>query len=88
MIFYVLVKLFLIPHLNQMTNMIEGYNLIRCDHSMRGRVCIYYKESLAIYIVNITKVYSYLEILEFYHCVIFTVVFFFISLDAAGFKYY
>ena len=69
--------------------MIEGYNLIRSDHpsnTKRGGVCIYYKESLAVYIVNITILYSYLENLEFYHCVIFTVVFFFISLDVAGFK--
>ena len=38
--------------------MIEGYNLIRSDHpsnTKRGGVCIYYKESLAVRIVNITS---------------------------------
>ena len=36
--------------------MIEGYNLIRSDHlsnTKRGGACIYYKESLAVRIVNI-----------------------------------
>ena len=38
--------------------MIEGYNLIRSDHpsnTKRGSVCIYYKECLAVHIVNITS---------------------------------
>ena len=38
--------------------MIEGYNLIQSDHpsnTKRGGVCIYYKESLAVRIVNITS---------------------------------
>ena len=38
--------------------MIEGYNLIRSDHPSnvkRVGVCIYYKESLAVCIVNITS---------------------------------
>ena len=38
--------------------MIEGYNLIPSDHLsnfMRVSVCIYYKESLAVRIVNITS---------------------------------
>ena len=38
--------------------MIEGYNLIRSDHpsnTKRGGVCIYYKESLVVRIVNITS---------------------------------
>ena len=38
--------------------MIEGCNLIRSDHpsnTKRGGVCIYYKESLAVCIVNITS---------------------------------
>ena len=38
--------------------MIKGYNLIRSDHpsnTKRGGVCIYYKESLAVCIVNITS---------------------------------
>ena len=38
--------------------MIEGYSLIRSDHpsnTKRGGVCIYYKECLAIHIVNITS---------------------------------
>ena len=38
--------------------MIEGYNLIRSDHpcnTKRGCVFIYYKESLAVSIVNITS---------------------------------
>ena len=38
--------------------MIEGYNLIRSDHpgnTKRGGVCIYYKEILAVRIVNITS---------------------------------
>ena len=42
--------------------MIEGYNLIRSDHSSntkRGGVCIYYKESLAVRIVNITSLTEY-----------------------------
>ena len=37
--------------------MIEGYNLIQSGHpsnTKRGGVCIYYKESLAVRIVNIT----------------------------------
>ena len=36
--------------------MIEGYNLIRSDHpsnTKRGGICIYYKESLAVRILNI-----------------------------------
>ena len=36
--------------------MIEGYNLIRSDHpgnTKRDGVCIYYKESLAVRILNI-----------------------------------
>ena len=38
--------------------MIEGYNLIQSDYpsnTKRGGVCIYYKESLAVCIVNITS---------------------------------
>ena len=38
--------------------MIEGYNLIRSDYPSnikRGAVCIYFKESLAVRIVNITS---------------------------------
>ena len=38
--------------------MIEGCNLIRSDHpsnTKRSGVCIYYKESLAVCIVNITS---------------------------------
>ena len=38
--------------------MIEGYNFIQSDHpsnTKRGGVCIYYKESLALCIVNITS---------------------------------
>ena len=38
--------------------MIEGYNLIRSHHPgnvKRGGVCIYYKESLAVRIVNIAS---------------------------------
>ena len=38
--------------------MIEGYNFIRSDHPIntkRGGVCIYYKESLVVRIVNITS---------------------------------
>ena len=37
--------------------MLEGYNLIRSDHpsnTKRGGVCIYYKESLAVRLVDIT----------------------------------
>ena len=37
--------------------MIGGYNLIRSEHSSntkRVRVSIYYKESVAVHIVNIT----------------------------------
>ena len=36
--------------------MLEGYNLIRSDHpsnTKRGGVCIYYKESLAVRLVDI-----------------------------------
>ena len=43
--------------------MIQGYNLIWSDHSSntkRGDVCIYYKESLAVRIVNITSLTEYL----------------------------
>ena len=38
--------------------MFEGYNLIRSDHpsnTKRGGVCIYYKESLTVCIVDITS---------------------------------
>ena len=38
--------------------MIEGYNLIRGDHpsnTKRGGVCIYYKDSFVVHIVNITS---------------------------------
>ena len=38
--------------------MLEGYNLIRSDHpsnTKRGGVCIYYKESLAVLLVDITS---------------------------------
>ena len=52
MILYVLVKLFLILQLSQVTKaLLEGYNLIRSDHpsnTKRGGVCIYYKESLVV----------------------------------------
>ena len=60
---HVLVKLFLIPHLNQMTKMLEGYNLIQSDHpsnTKRSGVCIYYKESLAVCLVDITSLPEYL----------------------------
>ena len=43
--------------------MIEGYNLIRSDHpsnTKRGGACIYYKESLAVRIVNIISLTEYL----------------------------
>ena len=43
--------------------MIEGYDLIRSDHpgnTMRGGVCIYYKESLTVRIVNIPSLTAYL----------------------------
>ena len=43
---------------NDKVLMIEGYNLIRSDHpsnNKRGGVCIYYIESLALRIVNITS---------------------------------
>ena len=35
---------------------IEGYNLVRADHkddTKRGGVCIYYKESLPVKIINL-----------------------------------
>ena len=53
-----LVKLFLDSSFesNDKDLTIEGSNLIRSDHpsnSKRGGVCIYYKESLAVRIVNI-----------------------------------
>ena len=35
---------------------IQGYNLVRCDHptnSKRGRVCVYYKDSLPLKIIDI-----------------------------------
>ena len=38
--------------------MLDGYNLIRSDHpsnSKRGGVCIYYKESSAVCLVDITS---------------------------------
>ena len=38
--------------------MMEDYNLIRSDHlsnTKRGGVCIYYKESVAVHVVNITS---------------------------------
>ena len=38
--------------------MMEGYYLIRSDHpsnTNRGGVCIYYKESLGVRVVNITS---------------------------------
>ena len=38
--------------------MLEGYNLIRFDHpsnTKRGGVCIYYKESLVVRLVDITS---------------------------------
>ena len=38
--------------------MLEGYNLIRSHHpsnTKRGGVCIYYKEPLAVRLVNITS---------------------------------
>ena len=38
--------------------MLKGYNLIRSDHpsdTKRGGVCIHYKESLALRLVNITS---------------------------------
>ena len=38
--------------------MMEGYYLIRSDHpgnTNRGGVCIYYKDSLAVRVVNITS---------------------------------
>ena len=34
----------------------QGYNLVRCDHptnSKRGRVCIYYKDSLPLKVIDI-----------------------------------
>ena len=43
--------------------MIEGYNLIRGDHpsnTKRGGVCIYYKDSFVVHIVNITSLTKYL----------------------------
>ena len=43
--------------------MIEGYNLIRSDYpsnTKRDGVCIYYKDSLAVPIVNITSLTEYL----------------------------
>ena len=43
--------------------MIEGYNLIRSDHpsnTNRDGVCIYYKESLAVCIANITSLTEWL----------------------------
>ena len=43
--------------------MIEGYNLIRGDHpsnTKRGGVCIYYKDSFVVRIVNITSLKKYL----------------------------
>ena len=59
MILYVLVKLFLILQLSQVTKtLLEGYNLIRSDHpsnTKRGGVCICYKESLAVRLVDITS---------------------------------
>ena len=42
---------------NHKNLMIGGYNLIRSEHSSntkRVRVSIYYKESVAVHIVNIT----------------------------------
>ena len=50
-------KLSLIPHLSQTTKRLEGYNFIRPDHpsnTKRGGVYIYYKESSAIRLVDIT----------------------------------
>ena len=36
---------------------IDGYNLVRADHpndTERGRVCIYYKESLSVRVINLS----------------------------------
>ena len=41
--------------------MMEGYTLIRSDHpsnNKRGGVCIYYKESLAVWVVNTTSLFE------------------------------
>ena len=43
--------------------MLEGYNLIRSDHpsnTKRGGFCIYYKQSLAVHLVDITSLPKYL----------------------------
>ena len=43
--------------------LINGYNLIRADHpnnNMRGGVCIYYRESLAIQLVETNYLSEYL----------------------------
>ena len=40
---------------------LEGYNLIRSDHpsnTKRGGVCIYYKESLAVRLIDITSLHE------------------------------
>ena len=39
---------------------IEGYNIVRADHprsQKKGGVCIYYKESLAVQLININIYY-------------------------------
>ena len=44
----------------------DGYNLVRADHpnhTKRGGVCIYYKESLPVRVINL----SYFETPFFYH---------------------
>ena len=41
--------------------MLDGHNLIRSDHpsnTKRGGVCIYYKESLAVRLVDITPLHE------------------------------
>ena len=65
MILYALVKLILDSSFesDDKNFMLEGYNLIRSDHpsniKMDG-VCIYYKESLAVRLVDITSLPEYL----------------------------
>ena len=57
MILNLLVKLFLIHHLNQTTKTL-CYNLIQSNHpsnTKKDGVCIYYKETMAICLVDITS---------------------------------